>query len=181
MPRTVFSAVLAVLAVGLWTLAPAFAGEEEPKAPEVGDKAIDFSLSVFGTGSKFQLSEKLGKEVVVLAFMQTSCVACRSELMLLRDIVKEKGSGLAVYPISVDYDAEKRLKSYKAFYKFEFPFLMDPEFSVAPLYGYTYTPALVIVDREGKIAMKMAGFHEGDEVKVKKALDKLMPKVAQTD
>lgn len=179
--RVFFSVFLAAMIFSLWPPAPLMC-EEEPEVPEVGDKAVDFELQVFGSGAKFKLEDVLGKKVVVLAFMQTSCVACRNELVLLRDILKKKGAdSLAVYPVCVDYDASERIKPYKDFYKLTFPFLMDPEFSVGPLYGYTYTPALVIIDRDGNVAMKMSGFHEGDEVKVQKKIDSLLPEIAETE
>lgn len=182
MSQLAFPVVLAALALGLWTSAPAFAEDEQPKVPAVGDQGPDFTLPIYGQESEFKLSEAVGEDVIVLAFMQTSCVACRNELILLREYIKEEGhTSLEVYPISVDYDAPERVKSYKKFYKFDFTFLMDPEFTVGPMYGYTYTPALIILDTEGKIALRMSGFHEGDEDVIIKKLDSLLPKTADQE
>ena len=42
-------------------------------------------------------------------------------------------------------------------------------------YGYSFTPSLVLIDSKGKVAMRMSGFHKGDDKKLLAKLKELMP------
>lgn len=152
----------------LWLLtallfgAPAWgAGEGEPM-PAL--KLVDVS-----TGAEVSVAEEFAGSVGALAYMQTSCAACRKELIAL-NALKAKYPELKIVAISVDSGNSARVKRYKDHFGFEFPFLHDPGFQTPELFGFSFTPALVLVDKAGNIAQLKGGFRPGDEVALEKKI-----------
>ena len=57
-----------------------------------------------------------------------------------------------------------------------FPFLQDSKFETPGLFDFAYTPALVLVDKEGKIAKLKGGYRPGDESELEKTISGLLGK-----
>ncbi len=113
--------------------------------------------------------------VGAISYMQTSCAACRKELMALKDL-QAKYPELKVVAISVDSGNPARVARYREHFGFEFPFLHDPDFKTPELFGFSFTPALVLVGKDGKIALLKGGYRPGDEVALDQTILELTSK-----
>jgi thiol-disulfide isomerase/thioredoxin len=157
-----------VLAMAVF-VAPAFA--QAPGTPnavkvyDVGDMAPDFKLYEGLTSELVVLNDILEGEqakVIALTFMNTTCSACQAEVALLSKLADKHDGALKVYLIAVDVRGQKLVKSYNEYYKYNVSYLLDPRFTVPPAYGFSYTPALVLIDNEGKILYKKGGYTPAD-------------------
>ncbi len=165
MKKMVFSVLpVLVLAVAVFA-APAFAqapGTANPvKIYDVGDTAPNFKLYEGLTGEFVELKDILdGQEakVIALTFMNTTCSACQAEVALLSKLADKHEGALKVFLIAVDVRGQKLVKSYNEYYKYNVSYLLDPRFTVPPTYGFSYTPALVLIDNEGKVLYKKGGY-----------------------
>ncbi len=163
-----FGWVLAgILALGVGAAWPggARAAAEGDAFPAMSLADVDRETTV-DVGGLFQ-----GK-VGALAFMQTSCAACRKELEALRDL-RAKYPALAVVVVSVDSGSPARVQRYKEHFGFDFPFLHDPEFQTPALFGFSFTPGLVLVNKAGSIGLVKGGYRPGDEVELERRIAEL--------
>jgi len=159
--RIVCCAVVAVL--GLFGVAPAHA------AGAVGDPLPELKLLNVASNATDDVAVLVQGGVGAISYMQTSCAACRKELMALKDL-QAKYPELKVVAISVDSGNPARVKRYQEHFAFEFSFLHDPDFKSPELFGFSFTPALVLVGKDGKIALLKGGFRPGDEVELDQKL-----------
>ncbi len=115
-------------------------------------------------------------KVTVLIYMQTSCAACRKELEALNNMLAYVPD-LNVIAISVDAGSQKRIKKYIDHYKFPFTFLHDPSFTTPELFGFSYTPASVLLDKSAKIIFIKSGWsNRGREKRMLKIIQDAMKK-----
>ncbi|MBI5118243.1 TlpA family protein disulfide reductase [Candidatus Poribacteria bacterium] len=151
--------------------------QEAPKVYEVGDTAPDFSLPNAITGSTMALNKDiLGKDakLIALTFMNTTCSACQAEVSLLSDMAKKYGDKFKVCLIAVDMRGEKLVKAYNENYHYKVDYLLDPEFTLPPTFGFKYTPGLVLMDNKGKILYKKGGYVIADaDVLIKEVKNRL--------
>lgn len=141
---------------------------------QIGDPAPDFTLPNLATDKMESLKDYLGKPVIVF-FIQSACYSCLQEAKALKTL-KEENPGLEVIAVGVDLLGKPMLVSWAAHNNINYPVLLDPIFSVPEKYGFYYTPASVIIDQQGKIALIHSGFRAQDihlfEAKVKELLGK---------
>lgn len=137
-----------------------------------GEPLPKMELADVRSGSMTELSEFLAGSVGAVIFMQTSCAACKKELIAFKDIAG-RHADLKVAVISVDTGPASRVDRYRDSNDFPFPFFHDPGFSTPGLFGFSFTPALVLVEKTGKIALLKGGFRPGDEVELEKKIEKL--------
>jgi peroxiredoxin len=131
----------------------------------IGDKAPKVILNDIKTNQAATLNE-IGKDkVTVVVYMQTSCAACRKELEALKNMMSFVPE-LNVVSISVDAGSPARILKYIEHYQFPFTFLHDPSFSTPELFGFSYTPATVVMGKDGKIIHLKGGYRRGDEKKL---------------
>jgi thiol-disulfide isomerase/thioredoxin len=159
--------ILTVLALLLcMVVSPAFAqsgaNDEAFEPYDVGDRAPNFKLRDGLSGQPVELNGLLGDSVVALTFMNTTCSACQAEVTLLSKLAGKHEGKLKVYLVAVDMRGQKLVKAYAQNYKYNVGYLLDPQFSIPPLYGFNYTPALVLLDKEGTIIYKKGGYGSGD-------------------
>ena len=142
------------------------ASTDEPAGgTEVGDMAPNFSLPDGLTGESVELAgDILGKDegITALVFMNTTCSACQAEVTLLSKLADRMDGKLKICLLAVDIRGKKLVKSFAEHYRYNVRYLLDPEYSVPPLYGFTYTPALVLLSGEGEILYKKGGYLPGD-------------------
>lgn len=163
MKKQSFRWVLAVLVVLVAWAAPSFAEEKAQEAPKVlavGDKAAGFTLADGLTGNPVSLEKDfLGKsKLLAISFMNTACSACNAEIRLLSQMA-DKYQDLKVVAMAVDSRGEAMVKTYNEANKFNVSYVLDPEYTQPPKYGFNYTPAMILVDKAGTIVMIKGGFH----------------------
>jgi peroxiredoxin len=125
-----------------------------------------------------------GKEIVgsakvtALVFFNTGCSSCLAELTEASAAVKAVNdpAKLAVYGIAVDKRGAKSVAAYDESNKFNVKYLLDADFKIPPMFGFRYTPAMVIVDKSGKIMEVKGGF---DPAADKGTVQKLLTEMAQ--
>ena len=129
----------------------------EPEDAEVVGKAarLDFTLKDMH-GADVDLQAFKGK-VILLNFWATWCGPCKAEIPSLVELQEQYVGDLVVLGLSIDDPAEK-LRPYAAAYQMNYPVLVGGREDVQEAYGPLFgVPVSIIIDREGKIAMKHSG------------------------
>ncbi len=152
-----------VLALAL-LLVPVIAASAVAADLKVGDPLPEFNLKS-ESGKDCTLETVKGKKVV-FAFTQAACSACRGEIVLLNDLAKE-AKGAMILPVSVDMAGAKAFQQYKKDYNITFDYLLDPEFKFPRAFGFSYTPATVLVGADGKIVALLGGYDDRTIEKLK--------------
>ncbi len=150
---------LAVLAAALLAAPVAFA---EP--------APDFTLRDLDKNT-VTLSDFKG-QVVLVDFWAYWCEPCKEELPHLAKLEGEFEGKFKLLAISTD-DARtaSQVKPYVKRNKYGFTVPRDADSSVLVKYNPTKTlPFSVLIDQEGNIAAKHAGFNEGDQDKLREEI-----------
>jgi peroxiredoxin len=119
----------------------------------VGDLAPDFALKDAG-GHNVRLSEYRG-EVVALAFSAGWCGDCAATARTLAAVRAGADAGVpAVLTVAFDRGAAAPAPGATL--------LLDTEGAVGALYDVRKLPAVVLIDREGRVRGVSQGLHGGD-------------------
>ena len=103
------------------------------KTLKVGDKVPSFS-SKDQDGNVINLSDYLGKKLIVFFYPKASTPGCTAEACNLRDNYKElQKQGYELLGVSAD--SEKRQANFRDKYKFQFPLLADEDHTVINAFG----------------------------------------------
>ena len=143
-------------------------------------KLPDFELNSV-EGDSVRLSDHLGREVVLLAFWDTWCEPCKTELPLLDRIYRaHKDQGLAVFAISMDDPSTAmQVAPYAHENGFAFGVLLDPNGKAANLYNtHKSAPYTVIIGRDGTIAHEATGFDPASAKSLEDRIEKLLAAAA---
>lgn len=141
-------------------------------APSRGT-AYDFALDDI-KGQRFQLSEHLGKEVILLDFWATWCDPCKAEIPHLARIYQDnKDKGLLVLGISIDGpESLAQVRGDVEQLRIPFPVLLDTESRVVAQYNPRRSaPFSVLIDRKGNIVSVHDAYVAGDEVTIAKEIE----------
>jgi peroxiredoxin len=151
--------VLAILivAVGLLILFVfAKGGSKGIKIIREGDRAPEFRLST-PDGKQVSLSDHRGK-VVMVHFWATWCPPCAEELPTLAKLHHDlTGNDFEMLAVSVDEGGTAAVIAFMQKNRLDIPVLLDPERSIANLYGTYKFPETYIVDRQGVVRYKLIG------------------------
>jgi len=168
----VFAVALTALLGGCATTGSTSAGEPS----RVASGLPDFELNTV-EGDTLRLSDHVGKEVLVLAFWDTWCEPCKTELPHLDRMYRaHKDKGLLVLAISMDDPSTAmQVAPYVHESGFAFPVLLDPSSKAANLYNTHKTaPYTVIIGRDGKIAQEGSGFEPAAAKPMEERIEKLL-------
>lgn len=121
-------------------------------------------------GNKTDLVSEVKNGKAVVVFMNSSCSACNMELKVVSKMAA-KGMEADLLVISVDMGDSARVKQHKDRYFFRGKWFHDADFSVAPIFGISYTPATVVIDSSGKVLMVKGGYDPGDQAKFIKSIE----------
>lgn len=154
----------------------------EKQGYKVGQKAYDFTL-FDKNNKKLTLSKYRGK-VVLIDFSTTWCPACIDEghnLERLYQTYKNQGF-VVISAISQGDDKEipslADLKLWANRNKMTFPIIADPNYHVNRIYeGLTegvQVPYNVIIDRQGRIALRVAGYDAARHTKIENKIKSLL-------
>ncbi len=167
-PRSLLLALALVAASGC----AAASGSATAPGPATGSTASDFALDTLD-GARFQLSEHLGKEVVVIAFWATWCEPCKAEMPHLAALHRKyRDKGLLVLGVSIDGpESLAQVRGDVAQGRVPYPVLLDAESRVVASYNPRRSaPFSVVIDRKGRIVHQHDGYTAGDEVALEREI-----------
>lgn len=137
-----------------------------------GKAAPEFSLPD-QAGKQVALSSLRG-EVVLLDFWATYCKPCKVELPILdRMQAKYKKKGLKVVSVAVDEDPQDA-KDFLAQHPVALMTLFDAKDEVRPTLALETLPAILLVDRKGKIRYVHKGALAEDDPAFLKEVETLL-------
>ena len=130
--------------------------QEEPKGPAVeGEAAPRFSFED-RFGKQLSLSD-FGGKVVLINFWATWCSPCRDELPSMDSLQRQMDpSQFAILALSVD-DSWDAVNQFMTKSGFTVPVYSDFDRKISTLYGTSKFPETYILDKKGKVAMKVIG------------------------
>ena len=141
------------------------AGAVASEGTSVGAPAPDFTLRDLD-GRNVNLSEHLGKDVILLDFWATWCVPCGAEMPHLEKLYQDnKQKGFIVFGIAMDGpESLAQVAPFARRYGINFPVLLDEETRVVGVYNPKRTaPLNILIDRKGQINRVRNGYNAGDE------------------
>jgi thiol-disulfide isomerase/thioredoxin len=142
--------------------------------PVVKEKVapIDFTLPLLD-GTNQKLSDLKGK-VVFLNFWATWCPPCRQEMPSMENLYQKfKDRGLDILAV----DAQEEARDVSAFMrrnKLSFPAVLDASGRVNGQYGVEAIPTTYILDRDGKIIVRVVGSLNWNNPKIIAAFETLL-------
>lgn len=142
-----------------------------PTAQWVGQDAPDFTLKEMRTGRSVSLRSLRGK-VVLLDFWASWCGSCRKQLPMIEKLHKDPKLSPFLRILSINMkevlppQGVVRLLKEKGY---TFPVLKGSE-AIVKKYRIWFFPALVLIDRKGKVFYSAAELH--DEKKIRAWIQK---------
>jgi thiol-disulfide isomerase/thioredoxin len=112
-------------------------------------------------GEDFDLSDHLGKDVIILSFWSTWCGPCKAEMPTLQKLHESHdGKGLKIVSISLDgADTMAGVKPYIKSNGYTFTVVIDEDTSIAQSYNpRSALPFMVMLNRDGAIHKQVEGF-----------------------
>ena len=146
---------------------------EEGPGPElkvkVGDAAPDFKLMDLA-GKEVTLASLKG-QVVLLDFWATWCGPCKAAMPSIQKIHDDyKGKGVTVLGVNTWEKKEDGAKKYMESKGFNYGCLLRGD-DLATAYGVTGIPTLVVVGKDGKVALVEVGMGPNGADGLRKAID----------
>ena len=138
-------------------------------------KLVNFTLK--DLDKKKYNTEDLYKEgPILMNFWNLACEPCKKEMKFLNEF-EQKYEEYGFNVISVNMDTPRSLskvKSYIKSKKYSFTVLSDPRSQLFRKTGGSIMPYSLIVDTAGFIKNKYTGYNLGDEIKLEKAILKIL-------
>jgi len=136
---------------------------------EAGKAAPEFSLEGFKSAGKVSLGQSKGK-LVLLEFWIAQCGFCIAAVPKLNAIA-QTFDGVEIVSINM-YDPAATIEAFKKKNKPEYTILTGGD-SIATAYGVEAYPAMVLIDRSGKVVYSASGLFEDKlEAAIVAALEK---------
>jgi peroxiredoxin len=126
------------------------------KGVSEGRYALDFTLEILD-GSKASLSDYVGS-VILVNFWATWCPPCRDEIPHFEEAYQAyKDEGFVVLGVNYQESAAE-VEPFVEGLGVTYPILLDESGTVTKKYRAVGLPTSVLVDRDGVIQMRHAGF-----------------------
>ncbi len=129
-----------------------------------GDDAISFS-GVDLQGNPVDISDLIGKQVIVLKFGSIYCSSCVQSIAAFSQLQQRHSQNeLKIIGINLDIYGTVRVKRFYKGYKdlVKFPVMIDKDLKVSQQYGVTTLPSLVVIGKNGKVARVMMGYQKSE-------------------
>jgi len=168
----VLKALLFFMAAGMTIALPPSTAQTLIPYKRVVD-AEDFHLKSV-SGKRFRFSS-LRDKVVLLNFWATWCPPCKKEMPSMERLYREyKPRGFEVVAVALDKSSPAVIKKFIKEMRVSFIALHDPDGITSNLYSVSGVPYSYLVNREGKIAFRVAGGLDWDEESVKSIVKDLL-------
>ncbi|MGO4885096.1 MAG: TlpA family protein disulfide reductase [Bryobacteraceae bacterium] len=121
-------------------------------APQVTLPSLD--------GRQISIADFRQRKALIVTFWASWCGPCRMEMPILRDLYMRKrqsNTDFEILAISLDNDREAAETAATELHM-PFPVLLDPTHAAADAYQVRAIPALVVIDKEGKVTFGKVGF-----------------------
>tara|TARA_B100000700_G_scaffold259198_1_gene293884 strand:+ start:448 stop:996 length:549 start_codon:yes stop_codon:yes gene_type:complete len=150
-------------------------------AVQAEDTAPDFNLRS-PEGKRIHLKSLLEEGPVLLDFWATWCKPCVKAMPKLQKVYdKYKDQGLTVVGVNEDGPrGQAKVKPFLRSKKLTFPIALDLDSSVANRMRVTAYPTTLLLDQDGMIVYRQAGFTSGQEAKLIAEIEQILG-VAETD
>ena len=131
-------------------------------------------------GERIDLSTYAGKgKITVLNFWATWCTPCKKELNNIAPLYEDwqKDYNVEILAISIDDARNKsKVKAYVDGQSWDYHVLIDVNGILKQKLNFQQVPFTVIVDQQGNIVSRHAGYVDGDEYILEEELAKLAGK-----
>ncbi len=173
--------VFAIILVALLTVVPARTGAASlfsaGQKVDQGDALPPFVMPDL-KGNEVNLSNYLGRKVILLDFWSIYCAPCVEQmpgLIELYDTYNDRG--LEVFGISLDsHFNARRLNKFVEGYerRIPYPIIHDARSEIRRMYGISTLPTTIIVDPSGKVKLFHIGFTKKDKELISEYISQLM-------
>ena len=141
----------------------------------------DFSLplvsAVTATGLQQEETQSLSAlkgKVVFLNFWATWCGPCRDEMPSMEILYKRfKDEGLEILAVNCQ-EGQEQVIAFMTDYGLSFPALLDVDGRVSGAYGIQAIPTSFLIDRDGRIILRLVGSINWDTEKIHSAIESLL-------
>ncbi|MCE9619600.1 MAG: redoxin family protein [Planctomycetes bacterium] len=141
---------------------------------KAGDKAPGFTLTSLA-GGEVTLDSLKGK-VVLLDFWATWCGPCKAVMPTIQKLsVEFKDKGVAVYGVNTWEKKEGAAKKYMADKNYTYGCLLAGD-ELAKTYGLSGIPTLILINKDGTIALAEVGTDTDTETKLRDAITAALAK-----
>lgn len=145
-------------------------------AQDVNSPAPDFTAKDLN-GNSIKLSDLKGK-VIILDFWASWCIPCKKSMPYLIELYdSRRADSLIVLGINVDTQLDK-IREFQSAINAEitFPVFFDNEAKIPPFYNVESMPTTIVINKEGIIKYKEAGFNTDLKDKLDKTVKDLLAK-----
>ena len=137
----------------------------------IGDTAPDFELINPANGDRIRLSDKRGKNVLLVFLRGTWCPFCKEQLNTLRE-AQDRLIAAGINTIAISCQTRASVTRYLTQNPLPFSLLADEKREVARAFSVHYwlsmkgvnlaNPAIFIVDTQGKVSFRYVGKNMSD-------------------
>ena len=177
MRKFAFAAML--LGVSLCLL-PGSAPAEEPAKPVVlspGQEVPAIELPVFNSDKPFRTMDYKGKKGLVIAFVQSACASCRSELQYMNTLL---GASDKYEVVAINVDLRSAREAWKEamgqiveMEGYKMRFALDPKYTTPPIFQVLATPSTAVVGKDGKLIGIETGYGPKTNASIAKMIEKI--------
>ena len=144
----------------------------------------DFSLPLVSTAvpaasqpEMLQTLSDLKGKVVFLNFWATWCIPCRDEMPSMEALHNRfKDDGLEIVAVN-SREGREGVLDFLADYGLTFPVVLDEDGRVSAAYGIQAIPTTFLIDRDGRIILRLIGSINWDTEKIHAAIESLLNSV----
>lgn len=156
----------------------------------VGKKAPTFIADTLD-GSKVDLEDHLGKEVVILDFWSIYCLPCIAEVPMLIELQEQyRNKGLKIIGINIDdfSDPEDAIRDFIENRpwssepdgpEINYPMILDPGAKIRSMYKVNLVPTTVLITMDGEVIVHHIGFGPKDHESLAALIKKVIPGAAE--
>jgi peroxiredoxin len=131
----------------------------------VGQQVPEFSLAGLDAQPVSFRKDILGKApLTVIFFMTTACSACFEEIRDISEFASKHPGKVDAWAVAVDLRGAQTVGPYQHSNRFRVRYLLDPKFSLPRVFGFHYTPSLVVADANGVILHMKGGYAPNERV-----------------